>query len=306
MIINLGVLIYFKYFNFFIDNLNSFLALFGVGSIGWMRIALPDNELTMTLSWIAATAYTFQIYFDFAGYSDMAIGLGRMMGFKFPENFNNPYISRNITEFWQRWHISLSTWFRDYLFLPIAYYFTDRMSKKRYFNIKTDYILYIIAASVTFVLCGFWHGAAWNFVLWGAYHGFFIILDKLFLKKLLKKTGKAFSTIFTFLIVILGWVIFRTEEMPRAWAFYRHMFSFDFSIQDKFLSSEFVTIFILAFCFSFITVSKTGRKLHDAIFLQKYSKRTYIILSVASLILLVLSASYINSSGFNPFIYFRF
>ena len=152
--------------------------------------ALSEELLTSNIAWIGILAYTFQIYFDFSGYSDMAIGLGRMMGFTFPENFNNPYVSQNITEFWRRWHITLGRFMRDYLYIPLG---GNRVSIKRmYFNL-----------AFVFVVSGFWHGAAWNFIIWGAFHGLFLILDRLFLLKFYDKIGKYPSIIITFLLTHL-------------------------------------------------------------------------------------------------------
>src|SRR5690606_8522302 len=141
----------------------------------------PVENITFISSWIGILAYTFQIYFDFAGYSDMAIGLGKMMGFSFPENFNNPYTSKSITEFWRRWHMTLGQWMRDYLYIPLGGNRVD--SKTRlYFNLW-----------FVFLVSGLWHGASWNFVIWGAFHGFFLILDKIFLLQVLNKIGGFFS-----------------------------------------------------------------------------------------------------------------
>jgi len=148
---------------------------------------LEATDLNASIAWLGIVCYTFQIYFDFSGYSDMAIGLGRLMGFKFPENFNSPYISQSITEFWQRWHITLGRWMRDYLYSPLG---GNRVSSigRLYFNLW-----------VVFIISGFWHGASWNFFLWGAYHGLFLIFDRLFLNRLTKSIGKWGRVFLTFL-----------------------------------------------------------------------------------------------------------
>ncbi|MFI5164794.1 MAG: MBOAT family O-acyltransferase, partial [Bacteroidia bacterium] len=156
---------------------------------------LPYEELNTSSAWIGALCYTFQIYFDFSGYSDMAIGLARTMGFRFPENFNNPYISQSITEFWRRWHMSLSRWMRDYLYIPLG---GNKVSVPRmYFNL-----------CFVFLISGLWHGAQWTFIIWGAYHGLFLVLDRLFLLKLTEKIGKIPRIIFAFFVVVIGWVFF--------------------------------------------------------------------------------------------------
>jgi alginate O-acetyltransferase complex protein AlgI len=147
--------------------------------------SLPADQLNFMISWIGAITYTFQIYFDFSGYSDMAIGLAKMMGFTFPENFNHPYIAQSITDFWRRWHISLSRWMRDYLYIPLG---GNKVSKIRlYFNLW-----------LVFLISGFWHGAEWTFIVWGAYHGFFLAMERLFLLKLTSKIGIALRMFFTF------------------------------------------------------------------------------------------------------------
>ena len=145
----------------------------------------PANANGVSVAWLGAFGYAMQIFFDFSGYTDMAIGLGQMLGFDLPENFNFPYLALNISDFWRRWHITLSFWFRDYIFLPLAYTTSRKLPKERYLGLRADKVIYLIATSVTFLLCGFWHGAAWTFIIWGAYMGFFLIIDRLFLLKFL-------------------------------------------------------------------------------------------------------------------------
>ncbi|MEE4165141.1 MAG: MBOAT family protein [Desulfocapsaceae bacterium] len=164
---------------------------------------MPENELSMGLAWLGALSYTLQIYFDFSGYSDMAIGIGRMFGFHFPENFNYPYISKSIREFWQRWHISLSSWFRDYLYIPLGG--SRRGPVRTYLNLL-----------VVFVLCGFWHGASWTFIVWGLYHGFFLILGRTRLAVITTRLWSPVRISLTFIIVLFGWVLFRSDTLPQA------------------------------------------------------------------------------------------
>jgi len=255
--------------------------------------ALDPNIISSGTAWIGVLAYTFQIYFDFAGYSDMAIGLGKMMGFKFPENFNNPYISRSISEFWRRWHMTLGRWMKDYLYIPLG---GNRVNSKfrLYFNLW-----------FVFLISGLWHGASWTFVAWGAFHGLFLIFDRLFLIKALDKIGKLPSILFTFLVTVVGWVIFRSVSMEYASDYILKMFSFG-SGQIIAPDIEFWTIFVFAVVFSFITVFKPGLKLEEKIFYSDYSVSRYLIMAVICIILLILSTASITSSGFNPFIYFRF
>lgn len=267
--------------------------------------ALNSLQLSSGMAWIGAIGYTFQIYFDFSGYTDMAIGLARMMGFKLPENFNFPYVSTSITDFWKRWHMTLSSWFRDYVFLPIAYATSRKMKKDRYVGMRTDVILYIWAAAITFVLCGFWHGAAWTFILWGAYQGAFLILDRLFFLKASRKIGRVASIIITFFVIVIGWVIFRSQDLDFAHFYLRRMFSFQSAPNDLLITSKFWTILAVAGVFSFFGVWKKVEKWVDRIYNQP-GNVLLIVFSVIAIILLVLSLAAITSSGFSPFIYFRF
>ncbi len=251
------------------------------------------NSLDTYTAWIGILAYTFQIYFDFSGYSDMAIGIGKMIGFKFPENFNNPYISGSITEFWRRWHISLGAWMRNYLYIPLG---GNRVQSKGrlYFNLW-----------LVFLASGLWHGASWNFVIWGAYHGLFLVLERSILLRFYEKTGKLFSTITTFFVVVIGWVFFRIENFQDAILYINKMFSFNL-VKAINLDREFVVFFILAIVFSFFTYSNTGKKIHDTVFLSTKLNSKHILFSIVAFTLLILSISSITSFGFNPFIYFRF
>lgn len=254
--------------------------------------SLNETELTSSIAWIGIIAYTFQIYFDFSGYSDMAIGLGRMMGFTFPENFNNPYVSRNITEFWRRWHITLGRFMKDYLYIPLG---GNRVTVRRmYFNL-----------ALVFVISGFWHGAAWNFVIWGAYHGLFLILDRLFLLKFYDKIGKYPSIAITFLLTIIGWVIFRATSTSQIIYYLESMFKFDFDFY--YINSKFVLILAIAVIFAFSTMFNKGLKIENFFFFKTgHSNKQLISYSAIVLVLFILSVASIASSGFNPFIYFRF
>lgn len=393
--INLGLLLYFKYANFFIENVNSMLATLGQNNISWTAVLLPigisfytfqtltysidvyrkthqplknpfqylvyimlfpqmiagpivrfneiadqienrkhletidhkllgffrfgiglakkvlianvmgveadrvfslaPEELTTPIVWIGSLAYTFQIYYDFSGYSDMAIGLGKILGFQFPENFNNPYVSRNITEFWRRWHITLGSFMRDYLYIPLGGS-----------RVNTNGRLYA-NLSIVFILSGLWHGAAWNFILWGAFHGAFLILDRLFLLKITHYIGKYPSILLTFIITVIGWVIFRVESLDQAFLYLQKMFSFDFKETSHFLDREFWFILIIALVFAFITVSKIGLKLeHYFFYKEKYSVLGYSVGIITLFFSFILCLGSILSSGFNPFIYFRF
>ena len=392
--INLGLLCYFKYSNFFIENVNAFLSLMGVSHLHWTKLILPigisfytfetityvvdvyrkvhkpldnfwsyqlyiiffpkliagpiiryhdladqieDRSKDETLdniligfyrfaiglakkvlianqmglyadeifamnyaglgtfaAWMGILAYTFQIYFDFSGYSDMAIGIAKMVGFKFPENFNNPYISQSITEFWRRWHISLGAWMRNYLYIPLG---GNRVASKSrlYLNLW-----------LVFLASGLWHGASWSFVLWGAYHGLFLVLERGFLLKIYEKIGKLPSMLITFFFVVIGWVFFRIENISDAFLFLKRMFVFEGGTTSNLIDSEFYSYLFLAVGFSLITVYKFGKKWQDSIFFDPYSNKKHLTVFCIVIVLLVLSISSITALGFNPFIYFRF
>ncbi|MCK9219240.1 MAG: hypothetical protein M0P47_04215 [Bacteroidales bacterium] len=267
--------------------------------------SLTPSEMSSGIVWIGAIAYSFQIYFDFSGYSDMAIGLGRMMGFTLPENFNFPYVSKSITEFWRRWHITLSFWFRDYIFLPLAYATSRKLPRERYLGLRADKIIYLIATSITFLLCGFWHGAAWTFIIWGGYMGFFLIIERLFLLKYLKKVGKVPAIIFTFLLLTIGWVIFRAQSLDEAWFLIRRLFAFQPAENMVWLNPKFWTMMVIASLFSFLGVFKKAENWIEKLYFNPGNK-LIIIFSILAILLFVLSEATITASGFSPFIYFRF
>ncbi len=254
---------------------------------------LEQVEFNTVTAWVGIIAYAFQIYFDFSGYSDMAIGIGRMIGFDFPENFNNPYISKSISEFWRRWHITLGRWMRDYLYIPLG---GNRVSTIRlYFNLW-----------VVFLISGLWHGAAWNFVIWGAFHGLFLVADKLFLLKFYNKIGKVPSIIITFFITLIGWVLFRAENMGQAGDYLHNMFNMDFAFDGIYFDKKFWFILIVAVFFSFYGGFRKVEKWQVKVFEKNKKSGTLILFFMISVMLFIISLGYITSSGFNPFIYFRF
>lgn len=388
LILNVGLLGYFKYANFFVDNFNSLLSALGMSGLHWTAVALPigisfftfqkisylidvsrgekeamrswvDYALFVVLfpqliagpivrfkdiadeiadrranlipeerllgiyrfiiglakkvlianvmgevadhfykdvpdpnsgeAWIALVAYTFQIYFDFSGYSDMAIGLGRMMGFHFPENFNYPYISKSITEFWRRWHITLSSWMRDYLYIPLG---GNRGSVSRtYINLW-----------LVFLISGLWHGANWNFVIWGAFHGFWLVTERAFLLKLTSRIPSVFRILFTFFIAMLGWLVFRIEDIETFRVYSNAMCQWNGlpSLDNHQWAIMALAVF-LSFRPAFMGSSKT-----ESTPFERLSPLKAIRITVVSILLLGLSVSFVMSSDFNPFIYFRF
>jgi alginate O-acetyltransferase complex protein AlgI len=253
------------------------------------------SALSFDEAWVGILAYTFQIYFDFSGYSDMAIGLARMMGFRFPENFDSPYSSASITEFWRRWHITLGAFMRDFLYIPLG---GNRVSNKwrLYFNLW-----------LVFLVSGLWHGASWNFVLWGAFHGLFLILDRLFLLKFLEKIGQVPAAIFTFFVVAMAWVLFRLESWDSAKIFYAQLLNYK-DIKFIELNNSFYIILLLAILFSFIGrvqfMEKRTLFLTSENPILSVSKAT--LIAVISIVLLFLSVVFLSASNLNPFIYYRF
>lgn len=251
----------------------------------------PASQLSTGVSWLGAVLYTLQIYYDFSGYSDMAIGLGRIFGFEFLENFNYPYLSTSIREFWQRWHISLGTWFREYVYIPLG---GNRKGKPRtYLNL-----------SIVFLLTGMWHGASWHFVIWGIYHGFFQILERLGLGKILEKR-RWLGHIYTVLVFIVGWVIFRADSLSQAAAYLAHMF---LPWRYSQLPSLPSLVSAHALCIIFLAVlgcglvQLLGKKCPS---LQKRWQGS--LLEAAFLCCVFLySMMQLAAGTYNPFIYFRF
>lgn len=252
-------------------------------------IAFSGN-FSCTVSWLGAIAYMFQIYFDFSAYSDMAIGLGRIFGFHFLENFNFPYMAKSITDFWRRWHISLSTWFRDYIYIPLG---GNRKGIKRQ----------IINMSVVWLLTGFWHGASWNFIMWGLYYLIFLILEKFVLKNILKKTPDLLKHIYALLIILIGWVLFRVENMSQFFDIIKTMFSFDLNstslMEARIYLETYYVYFILAILFS--------TNIYYVICDKFKNKKVFEVIKYVFLIVLfVISIMFLAQSSYNPFIYFRF
>lgn len=245
--------------------------------------AFAGNGFSAPGAWIGALAYSLQIFFDFSGYSDMAVGLGKMFGFEFVNNFNFPYISKSIKEFWRRWHISLSTWFRDYVYIPLG---GSRCKPIRsYFNL-----------GVVFFLTGFWHGASWNFIVWGLYYAVFLILERLFLGKLLEKTPAFIQHVYSLFVIIIGWVFFRAENLSSAIAYIKNMFTVDSnSVTDLLvlLNKRYIFCLLMGIIFSMPWTKKLKIK-------------SGLIYDILLIILFIISISYMIGSGFSPFLYFRF
>lgn len=255
---------------------------------------MNSSALNTPFAWLGMIAYTFQIYFDFSGYSDMAIGMGKMLGFKFPENFDNPYTSGSITEFWRRWHMTLGSWMKNYLYIPLG---GNKVANKYrlYFNLW-----------LVFLASGFWHGAAWTFVFWGIYHGLLLVVERVFLLQIYKKLGKIIPIIITFLLVALGWVFFRCESFSHGAAFIKKLLAFDFKTVYIFINSEFIFYMTLAIVFSFFTIFTIGKKIQNKIYYSELNSGALLLGTCLAIFLFMICLASISSTTFNPFIYFRF
>ena len=390
ILISLGLLAYFKYANFFVDNANALLSALGLGTMTWTKVLLPIGISFFTFqsityvvdtyrgvntpmqrltdyvvyiimfpqliagpivrytdiadqitaqrrlrwdeclkgfyrfviglskkvliadvigrtvdvalggdlaamdtgtAWVTITAYTMQLYFDFSGYSDMAIGLGRIMGFRFPENFDNPYTSASITEFWRRWHITLGAFMRNYLYIPLG--------GNRHGTARTYFNLWVV-----FLLSGLWHGASWNFVLWGAYHGFFLVVERILSRHIPLFDTKRRHPLFvlpTFVILLVGWAIFRIEDIPSCWTFIQRLFAFDFG--KPIFNSQFYVTLIVALIFAFCKLFFNSQ---FSIFNSHYSPKAHIPVWLVACLLFFFCLGALTATDFSPFIYFRF
>lgn len=255
----------------------------------WDSIQSTGTNNGWAGSWIGIIAYTFQIYFDFSGYSDMACGLGNMLGFEFLKNFNYPYISQSITEFWRRWHISLSTWFKEYVYIPLG---GNRKGKSRQ----------IINLLIVWLLTGFWHGADFNFIFWGLYFGLILILEKFVLWKLLNKLPAFLRHIYSLILIILGWVLFYFSDLTKMWAFIKSMFSF----AGPAMGSE-ASVYILSYLPLLIVACIASTPLFAGLYNKLKSNRMmWLFETLFCIIVLGLSTAALVSQSYNPFLYFRF
>ena len=257
----------------------------------WTQVKeMPLGSIPAATAWLGILAFTFQIYFDFSGYSDMACGMGKMLGFHFPQNFNLPYTAKSITDFWRRWHITLSTWFKEYLYIPLG--------GNRHGTAKTICNLLIVWA-----LTGFWHGASWNFVFWGLYFGVILVLEKFVYGKLLNKLPSFVRQAYTFVLVVFGWVLFEMDTLGDAGRYLKAMFGgagFADSRTIYLLSSYFLLFLICIFA-----SGSWGKKIYNR-FANRWPKGTQVILPVSVVLLMVVCTAYLVDATYNPFLYFRF
>lgn len=251
------------------------------------------GELTAAMAWMGILAYAFQIYFDFSGYSDMAIGLGRMMGFHFPENFNYPYIAVSITDFWRRWHMSLSSWFREYVYIPLGG--NRKGIGRQLFNIF-----------IVWSLTGIWHGAGWNFLFWGMWFAFFLILEKLFLGALLKKLPAFLGWLYAMAVVLVSWCFFSLEQTDKILQFLRAMFGLGeaglMNDRTRYLFDNYAILLLILAAGSLPLLKRLVEKL----FLRGKGVGKALVENVFLIVILLLSIANIVDASYNPFLYFRF
>ena len=288
--------------NISLDNFSAGMKRFIIGlgkkvlianSVGalWNTIETGNySELSMLFAWVGIIAFALQIYFDFSGYSDMAIGLAQIFGMKFDENFNYPYISKSITEFWRRWHITLGSWFRDYVYIPLG-------------GNRKGFLKQIRNILIVWFLTGAWHGASWNFILWGLYFGIILILEKLFILKLLDKLPKICGHIYAIILILVGWAIFAFEDLSKVGQYIKAMF-INTNLWDNealYNLQNYGFLIILGIICSIPLWKKLKEKIDS-----KNSKILELITSFGYVIILVLSTASLVTNSFNPFLYFRF
>ena len=275
-----------------------------MGAVADHVFSLSSQTLPASLLWLGMLTYTLQIYYDFSGYSDMAIGLARMFGFRFRENFNYPYSAVSIQDFWRRWHISLSSWFRDYLYIPLGG--NRKGAARTYFNMLT-----------VFFLCGLWHGASWTFIVWGLYHGLFLVLERLGLGALLERLPRLAQNAYAWMVIMVGWVFFRAESLPKALEFLGGLVRFDAApYLDAQLFGALNTGFFIALFAGIIfafPVAPALAGLFQRLLDAKRGVSQGLLISVKTLLptawmafLIVYCSAQLINGTYNPFLYFRF
>ncbi len=257
----------------------------------WTQIYALGGDISALMAWTGAAAYTFQIYFDFSGYSDMAIGLGRMFGFKFPENFRYPYESVSITDFWRRWHITLSTWFKEYLYIPLGG--NRRGLARQALNLL-----------IVWTLTGFWHGAGWNFVMWGLYYFAILFIEKLFLLKALDKLPRLFRHAYALLLIVIGWVIFASDDVSVMLPYLGSMFGANGALGGMDVYTLLTRAALMVICC--VASTELPRRLLVTAAGKMNEKAAFTVKSVLTLTLLALSVVFLIGDSYNPFLYFRF
>lgn len=266
------------------------------------------SQTSVAACWLGIILFALQIYFDFSGYSDMAIGMGRIFGFHFNENFSFPYISRSVTEFWRRWHISLSSWLRDYIFIPFSLFTAHIFTRRKYLFLQTKHWVNIFSLIITFFICGFWHGPSWNFIIWGLYFAFFMILESLFLSKFLNLRYNFFSHLYFIFVILIGWAVFYFTDISKLTTFLYALFGSagnqltDMHTRITVINNMYWLILALIFC---LPVKQSILKL----FRVKTVSDSQVFLFVeifANISFLVISTSLLIGKSYMPFLYFQF
>ena len=254
---------------------------------------LNTGDKSVLFTWIFAISYMLQIYFDFSGYSDIAIGLGKMLGFNFPENFNYPYMAKSITDFWRRWHMTLSSWFRDYVYIPLG-------------GNKKGVLKQIRNILIVWSLTGLWHGASWNFIVWGLYFGILLILEKFILKKYLSNASKFMKSIYTLFLVMISFVIFQGDNLSSAFNIIKGLFGLNGELFVNNVTLYYLRGYVLFIVIGVIGVTNYVKNLVIKISNGKSKKIINILEPVYLVILLIIVTMYLIDSSYNPFLYFRF
>ena len=260
-----------------------------IGMLWDVYKATPVSELTVAGAWLGVLAFSFQIYFDFSGYSDMAIGLGRMLGFEFLKNFDYPYISRSITEFWRRWHISLGTWFREYVYIPLG---GNRVGPARL----------CLNLLIVWGLTGIWHGASWNFLFWGLYFGVLLMLEKVFLRRWLEKLPAAVGHVYTLFLVLVSWAIFAVEDLGQLGGYLSAMFG---AAQGGAYNGEFF-YYLSSYLPTLVVLALASTPLAAGLWGRLSLRKRQVLLPLLVLAGLLLCTAYLVDATYNPFLYFRF
>lgn len=277
---------------YFVKGISKKVLLANNIGMAWASVKAMDfNSISMATAWIGILAFTFQIYFDFSGYSDMAVGLGKMMGFNFPENFNFPYISKSISEFWRRWHITLGSWFKSYVYFPLG---GNRKGLART----------LVNLLIVWMLTGFWHGSSWNFILWGLYFGILIIIEKIGFGKVLDKLPSFVSTLYTFVLVVFGWVLFETPTLTDCGLYFKALFGGTGTYIDKDAKYLFVSN-ILLFIICIFASTEIYKKIYNKV-REKFPLVIQYSLPFAELGMFALCTVFLVNATYNPFLYFRF
>ena len=278
-------------FDSFVDGIFIFLTglfykVLIANNVGYLHSLIVGNiqEASLFTAWLGVVAYTLQIYFDFNGYSTMAIGMGRMLGFNYPKNFNYPYIATSITDFWRRWHITLSSWFRDYVYIPLG---GNRVKKIRF----------LINLLIVWMLTGLWHGASWNFIIWGLYFGILLIIEKLFMSKVLEKLPKVLRHVYALFFILIGWLIFFSDDMSLLTKYIPKIFA-----NTNIIDTEFI-FYIKNYMIFLVSGIVLSVPLIEKI---KETKITKALTVVIYIFLFILCICQLSGDSYNPFLYFRF